>query len=36
LGGVEAAPVAAHGRPYSLAVTLPPLCAVFLRSEDDG
>jgi 1,4-alpha-glucan branching enzyme len=25
LGGVEAAPVGAHGRPYSLSLTLPPL-----------
>ena len=36
LGGVEAAPVAAHGRLYSLTVTLPPLSAVFYRSEADG
>jgi 1,4-alpha-glucan branching enzyme len=28
-GGVEAAPVAAHGRPYSLTVTLPGLSALF-------
>ncbi|HEY7742024.1 MAG TPA: 1,4-alpha-glucan branching protein GlgB [Burkholderiales bacterium] len=35
-GGVEAAPVAAHGRPYSLTVMLPPLSAVFFRSEADG
>ncbi|HEX6200327.1 MAG TPA: 1,4-alpha-glucan branching protein GlgB [Thermoanaerobaculia bacterium] len=33
LGGVEAAPVPAHGRRYSLTVTLPPLGAVFLKSE---
>jgi 1,4-alpha-glucan branching enzyme len=32
LGGLEAAPVAVHGRPQSLALTLPPLAAVFLRS----
>jgi 1,4-alpha-glucan branching enzyme len=31
LGGVEAAPVGAHGRPYSLNLTLPPLAAVWLR-----
>jgi len=30
LGGVEAAPVASHGRFQSLALTLPPLAAVFL------
>jgi 1,4-alpha-glucan branching enzyme len=36
LGGVEAAPVAAHGRPYSLTVTLPPLSTLFFRSEADG
>jgi 1,4-alpha-glucan branching enzyme len=30
-GGVEAEPVAAHGHPCSLALTLPPLAAVFLR-----
>jgi 1,4-alpha-glucan branching enzyme len=33
LGGVEAAPVPAHGRRYSLTLTLPPLGAVFLKSE---
>jgi 1,4-alpha-glucan branching enzyme len=31
LGGVEAAPVPSHGRPFSLSLTLPPLGAVFLR-----
>jgi 1,4-alpha-glucan branching enzyme len=31
LGGVEAFPVASHGRPLSLNLTLPPLAAVFLR-----
>jgi 1,4-alpha-glucan branching enzyme len=31
LGGVEAAPVGRHGRPYSLTLTVPPLAAVFLR-----
>jgi 1,4-alpha-glucan branching enzyme len=31
-GGVEAGPVAMHGRPYSLTVTLPPLGAVFFTS----
>jgi 1,4-alpha-glucan branching enzyme len=33
MGGQEAAPVGAHGRLYSLALTLPPLGAVFLRRE---
>jgi 1,4-alpha-glucan branching enzyme len=32
-GGVEAKSVPQHGRPYSLAVTLPPLSALFLKSE---
>jgi 1,4-alpha-glucan branching enzyme len=31
LGGVEAAPVEAHGHAHSLALTLPPLSAVFLK-----
>jgi 1,4-alpha-glucan branching enzyme len=31
LGGQEAAPVPAHGRPFSLDLVLPPLSAVFLR-----
>ena len=31
LGGVEATPVRAHGRPFSLNLTVPPLGAVFLR-----
>jgi 1,4-alpha-glucan branching enzyme len=35
-GRVEAAPVSAHGRPFSLALTLPPLSAVFLRSAGRG
>jgi 1,4-alpha-glucan branching enzyme len=30
-GGVQAAPVASHGRPFSLNLTLPPLGAVLLR-----
>jgi 1,4-alpha-glucan branching enzyme len=33
LGGVEAAPLSFHGRPYSLSLTLPPLAAVLLKSE---
>jgi len=32
LGGVEAAPIPLHGRPYSLTITLPPLAAVFFKS----
>jgi 1,4-alpha-glucan branching enzyme len=32
LGGVEASPVSSHGRPFALALALPPLAAVFLRS----
>jgi 1,4-alpha-glucan branching enzyme len=31
LGGVEAAPVTAHGRPWSVVLTLPPMAALFLR-----
>jgi 1,4-alpha-glucan branching enzyme len=33
LGGVEAAPIPVHGRPFSLTLTLPPLAAVYLKSE---
>jgi 1,4-alpha-glucan branching enzyme len=36
LGGVQAEPVPAHGRPFSLALTLPPLSAIFLRSEPEA
>ncbi len=36
LGGVNAAPVGAHGRPNSLVLTLPPLSALFFRREPDG
>jgi len=32
LGGVEAAPVPFHGRPVSLNLTLPPLCALFFAA----
>ncbi len=32
-GGLNAAPVPCHGRPYSLNLTLPPLAAVFLASN---
>jgi len=33
LGGVAASPISSHGRPYSLNVTLPPLGAVFFKSQ---
>jgi 1,4-alpha-glucan branching enzyme len=33
LGGVEAEEFAAHGRPYSLSLTLPPLAAVFFKAD---
>jgi len=33
LGGVESAPLPSHGRPASLTLTLPPLGAVFLKSD---
>ncbi|MCZ7563481.1 MAG: 1,4-alpha-glucan branching protein GlgB [Burkholderiales bacterium] len=33
-GGVEAAPVPAHGRMHSVTLTLPPLGVVFLKRED--
>jgi 1,4-alpha-glucan branching enzyme len=36
LGGVEAAPLPAHGRPHSVTLTLPPLGAVFLKSEPEN
>jgi 1,4-alpha-glucan branching enzyme len=32
-GGVESAPVPAHGRMHSVTLTLPPLSVVFLKSE---
>jgi 1,4-alpha-glucan branching enzyme len=32
-GGIDAAPISLHGRPYSLNLTLPPLAAVFFKSE---
>jgi Alpha amylase, C-terminal all-beta domain len=31
VGGVEASPVPAHGRPFSLNLTLPPLGALYLK-----
>jgi 1,4-alpha-glucan branching enzyme len=33
LGGLEASPISFHGRPCSLNLILPPLGAVFLKSE---
>jgi 1,4-alpha-glucan branching enzyme len=33
LGGVETVPVALHGRPYSLTITLPPLSVSFFRNQ---
>jgi 1,4-alpha-glucan branching enzyme len=33
LGGVEAAPIPYHGRPYSLMLTLPPLAMLVFKSE---
>jgi 1,4-alpha-glucan branching enzyme len=33
LGGVEAAPIALHGRPYSLTLTLPPLSVLFFKHQ---
>jgi 1,4-alpha-glucan branching enzyme len=33
LGGVEAAPIPRHGRPHAVNLTLPPLGAVFLKSQ---
>jgi 1,4-alpha-glucan branching enzyme len=35
-GGVEATSTPAHGRPWSLCLTLPPLGIVFFRSEQGG
>jgi 1,4-alpha-glucan branching enzyme len=33
MGGVDAVPVPFHGRPYSLDINLPPLAALFFKSE---
>ncbi|HXY03852.1 MAG TPA: 1,4-alpha-glucan branching protein GlgB [Terriglobales bacterium] len=33
VGGVRAEPISAHGRPYSVSLTLPPLAALFLKAE---
>jgi 1,4-alpha-glucan branching enzyme len=36
LGGIEAAPIPVHGRPYMLNLTLPPLAALFFKNEREG
>ncbi|MFW6369545.1 MAG: 1,4-alpha-glucan branching protein GlgB, partial [Myxococcota bacterium] len=36
MGGVDAAPIAYHGRPWSLNLMAPPLGAVFLTPESEG
>ncbi len=36
LGGVEAAPIPYHGRPYSLTLTLPPLSVLVFKSGSLG
>jgi 1,4-alpha-glucan branching enzyme len=36
LGGVDAAPVGAHGRYYSLTITLPPLAVVVFKKAGDA
>jgi 1,4-alpha-glucan branching enzyme len=33
LGGAEAAPLTAHGRPFSLTLTLPPLAVMMFKAE---
>ncbi|MDE3096761.1 MAG: 1,4-alpha-glucan branching protein GlgB [Chloroflexota bacterium] len=34
-GGIEAQPVAAHGRPFAISVTLPPLATIVLKAPGD-
>jgi 1,4-alpha-glucan branching enzyme len=34
MGGVEAAPIPLHGRPYCITFTLPPLAAVFFKRTE--
>ena len=34
LGGVETEPIPRHGRPQSLSLNLPPLAAIFLKSDN--
>jgi len=36
MGGVEAAPVPLHGRPYSITFTLPSLAAVFFKHTGEN
>jgi 1,4-alpha-glucan branching enzyme len=36
MGGVDAAPIPLHGRRWSATITLPPLGAVFLLSQEDA
>ncbi len=36
LGGIEASPVSAHGRPYSLCLSLPPLSTLMLEHVRDA
>jgi 1,4-alpha-glucan branching enzyme len=36
LGGIETVPIGLHGHPYSLTIMLPPLAAVFFKSEGGG
>jgi len=33
MGGVDAVPIPLHGRPYSLTLTLPPLCMLLFKRE---
>ncbi|MEO6352418.1 MAG: alpha amylase C-terminal domain-containing protein, partial [Burkholderiaceae bacterium] len=33
MGGVEAAPIAVHGRSHSLMLTLPPLAVAYFKAE---
>jgi 1,4-alpha-glucan branching enzyme len=33
IGGADAVPIAAHGRLHALSVVVPPLAAVFFKSE---
>lgn len=35
-GGLEAAPIPAHGRYHSLSLTIPPLSVLFFKNEDIG
>ena len=34
-GGVAAQPIPTHGRPYSVAITIPPLAAVYFKHEGE-